>query len=80
VPRRPWHPTRAVRGGQSAWPPIAGQTVTFSAGGQVVCNAMTNADGVATCSGVVVISLGTVVATYAGAGIDQPATTTVPLL
>jgi hypothetical protein len=60
--------------------PIAGQTVTFSAGGQVVCSAMTNPDGVATCSGVVVISLETVVATYAGNSTDQPAATTVPLL
>jgi hypothetical protein len=29
---------------------------------------------------VIVISLGTVVATYAGSSTDQPATTTVPLL
>jgi hypothetical protein len=41
---------------------------------------MTNTDGVATCFGVAVISLGAVVATYAGNSTDQPATTTVPLL
>jgi len=31
--------------------PVAGQTISFSAGGKVVCTATTGANGVATCSG-----------------------------
>lgn len=58
--------------------PVAGETVTFKAGARVICTAVTNAQGVASCSGTasvlqIVLGLG-YTAQYAGSASYLPST------
>lgn len=64
--------------------PIAGRTVTFRAGGQVLCTAVTNASGVASCSGLgpwlqAILGLG-YTAEFAGDGTYAPSVARGPIV
>ena len=60
--------------------PIGGQTVVFRSGSMTICTAVTNANGVASCSVTLGVSLfGTYTATYAGNADYLPGTGGAPL-
>lgn len=58
--------------------PVAGQTITFTVGSKVVCTAVTNSKGTATCKGT--LELSSYTATFAGATGLAPSSATGTLL